>query len=90
MGIIINRLGGQCPVQGEGTINSKRFYFRARDQHWSIGIGNNPVCNPEWYWREPYGTAEFVAGWMGYEEAEAFIRLAAKRYMAGEEGMVER
>lgn len=37
--IVIDRLGGLCPVQAEGTIDGVPFYFRSRGEHWSIEIG---------------------------------------------------
>ena len=53
--IVIESIGGQCPVQAEGTIDGKPFYFRARNAYWSIGIGGEDVvCSPEWYFDAPY------------------------------------
>lgn len=37
--IIIDSFGGNCPVQAEGTIDGKPFYFRARGSSWSMSIG---------------------------------------------------
>jgi hypothetical protein len=78
--IVIDWLGGNCPVQAEGTIAGKPFYFRARGEHWSIGIGGDTVGDPEWYYEEPYGDEEYVAGWMSEDEAREFIDKAAKLY----------
>jgi hypothetical protein len=80
--IEIRYLGGNCPVQGEGTINGKKFYFRARGEHWSLGVGADPVGEPEWYHEKPYGVWP-DAGWMPLDEAEDFLRTAADRYAAG-------
>lgn len=79
--IVISWLGGNCPVQAEGTINGKAFYFRARGEHWSIGIGGDPVGDPEWECCEPYGSWP-DAGWMTEDEARGFIADAAARYEA--------
>lgn len=49
MTLHIEWLGGNCPVQSEGTVDGKPFYFRARGEHWSMGIGGEPVGEPEWY-----------------------------------------
>lgn len=38
-GIVINTLGGNCPVQADGEIDGVPFYFRARGERWSIEIG---------------------------------------------------
>ena len=81
-------LGGNCPVQGEGTVDGKPFYFRARGESWSMSIGGPDVVGaPEWYWEEDYGTGPFDAGWMRDEEAEGFLRAAAVRWRNGEKGM---
>lgn len=37
--IVIESLGGNCPVQATGTIDGEPFYFRSRGEHWSIEIG---------------------------------------------------
>lgn len=80
--ITIDGIYGNCPVQAEGTINGKPFYFRARGDHWSLGIGSEPVGNPEWEHSEWFGEWP-DAGWMTVERAEAFLRAAADRYANG-------
>jgi hypothetical protein len=80
--IHIDWIGGNCPVQAEGTINDKPFYFRARGEHWSLGIGIDPIGDPEWEHAEWYGEWP-DAGWMPVEEAEAFLRHAAACYAEG-------
>jgi hypothetical protein len=78
--IVIASLGGNCPVQAEGTINDQPFYFRARGDHWSLNIGGaDLILNPTWHYAEDYGQWP-DAGWMSKEEAEAFIHKAAARY----------
>ena len=81
--VIITKLYGFCPVQAEGTINGEEFYFRARGQRWSIGIGGKVVSDPNWYYEEPYGEVMFDAGWMPEEEARAFIEKAALQWEKG-------
>lgn len=84
--LIINGVGGNCPVQGEGTIGGKEFYFRARGDRWSIGIGGDVILSPEWYYEEAYGTWP-DAGWMSEAEARSFIAAASARYLAGDPSM---
>lgn len=73
-GVVIEDIGGNCPVQAEGTIDGKPFYFRARGSHWSLSIGGEDVVGePEWRHEEPYGDGPFDAGWMDVDEARAFI-----------------
>ncbi|XAI96366.1 hypothetical protein [Microcystis phage Mae-JY30] len=76
--IKIIEIDGLCPVQAEGTIDGKPFYFRARGQHWHIGIGDDPMGNPEWGYGGTYGEP-YEAGYLDRPEATAtaFIELAA-------------
>jgi len=81
--LVIDMIYGNCPVQAEGTIDGVAFYFRARGQHWSIGVGGcDPVCAPAWYREEPWGDGPFSAGWMDVEEARRIIEKCAAEYLA--------
>lgn len=79
--VIIDQIGGNCPVQAEGTICGKPFYFRARGEGWRMNIGGSDVVgNPEWSFYQEYGDDPHAAGWMSVEDAAAFIRMAADKY----------
>jgi hypothetical protein len=78
----IEMIGGNCPVQADGKIDGTPFYFRARGESWSIGIGGDVVGEPDWYYEEDYPGGQFAAGWMTETEARAFIDQAAERYLA--------
>ena len=79
--LVIDCLGGNCPVQAEGTLDGLPFYFRARGSRWSMSVGGDDVVlAPTWYHEEPYGEGPFDAGWMDREEALAFIHKAADLY----------
>lgn len=85
--LISDGIFGCCPVQSEGTVNGDRFYFRARGNHWSFSVGDDPVgvsCGlaEGFHHEEEYGDGPYDAGWMPVEEAEAFIRRAAQLYVA--------
>lgn len=81
--IQIKWLGGNCPVQAEGTVNGKEFYFRARGDSWSMQIGGEDVVgDPEWEYEEDYGEGPYDAGWMTEDEARAFLQQAAELYAA--------
>jgi hypothetical protein len=82
LNVNIEELGGYCPVQGHGTVDGKEFYFRARGNSWTMGIGGDVVGNPDWSIRQPYGTGDFDAGYMDMDEARAFIHQAAGQYLA--------
>lgn len=58
---------GACPLQIEGTINGVPFYFRSRWDRWRIGIGGEPVGEPEWERSENWGDNPGAAGWMPEE-----------------------
>ena len=83
--VVIDTIGGNCPVQAEGTIDGVPFYFRARGDSWSLGIGADPVGKAHWEHREWFGEWP-DAGWMSLEEAAAFLHRAADRYARGEPG----
>lgn len=81
--IVIDCIGGNCPVQAEGTIDGQPFYFRARGEHWSLSVGGADVIgDPAWYYEEEYPGGPFAAGWMSQEEARKFLQEAAERYLA--------
>jgi hypothetical protein len=78
--IHIDYIGGNCPVQAEGTVGGKPFYFRARWDKWSMGIGGDPVLNPEFYREAPYGKKQGEAGWMPQYQALIFIAKSIREY----------
>lgn len=81
--IDIEWLGGNCPVQAEGTVDGKEFYFRARGQRWSMSIGGEDVVGaPDWYLEAEYPGGPFAAGWMSEEEALALIHKAIDAWIA--------
>lgn len=94
MSVQIEMLGGYCPVQAEGTIDGKSFYFRARGRRWTMGIGGDPVGHPselegkrpEWYRERVWGDSPYAAGWMEEDEARRIIQQCADDYIAGKKG----
>lgn len=78
--VVIDTIGGNCPVQAKGTIFGNLFYFRARGDHWSISIGGaDPVMHPEWYYEQDYGQWP-EAGGMTKDEVINFIHWSAARF----------
>lgn len=73
-------VGGQCPVQGEGTVDGLSWYFRARHDEWSFEVwrgpfredGELPIGDPIWSAR---GEAN-DASWMRMSEAWSLIEAA--------------
>lgn len=87
--VVIHGIGGNCPVQAEGTINGAPFYFRARGEHWSMEVGGGFVLEDEkkgipatgFYIERDYGNGPFDAGWMPIDEARSFIAESAAEYV---------
>lgn len=78
---------GPVPVQIEGTIDGKRYYFRARFNAWSLSVhetapGEYHTWPDDEFWRyeEFYGESGYDASWMPEDEAIAFIIKAAGEY----------
>lgn len=85
--ILIDGIGGSCPVQAEGTIDGFPFYFRARGEHWSLSIASgedkDPVFPKDGFThRERYGNEPFAAGYITNEEAIGFIEKASEVFHA--------
>ena len=82
--VAIASIAGSVPVEGEGKIGGRPFYFRACGASWSLSIGGtDPARNPEWRQWEEWGTWP-DAGYMEVVEAEALIRRTAAGYLKGE------
>jgi hypothetical protein len=67
---------GSCPVQAEGTINGKRFYFRARKSTMQLFIGNTKSAIPKAggvMLEKPYKGEEGMAGHACPNECRDFI-----------------
>jgi hypothetical protein len=99
-GILIDEIGGACPLQAEGFIDGHPFYFRARGDRWQIGLAAQGGTQDDavqatimrdlppgyWYYEEDYGEPNgFAAGWMPVREGLEFIEQAAQRFRAGDE-----
>ena len=94
--VLIDTIGGNCPVQAEGTIDGFPFYFRARGERWTMTVANKKDTAREelysgypdtWHYEEPYGDGPFAAGWMEEKEALAFIYKAADLFKTSEENV---
>jgi hypothetical protein len=76
----IDWIGGACPVQAEGTVDDRQFYFRARHSEWRLDIATDasgPHGKTAWSYGEVYGEGPYDAGWMTEDEARALIDRAA-------------
>jgi len=53
--LVFDRAGGACPVQATGTYKGEPFYFRYRWGYASLGLGNEPIINPDIEYELQYG-----------------------------------
>jgi len=53
--LVFDRAGGACPVQATGTYQGQPFYFRYRWGFASLGLGGEPIMNPEYETSLSYG-----------------------------------
>lgn len=90
LGIVFDEIGGNCPLQAEGSFDQQRFYFRARYNRWRFHAWTGSEhyqdaenCD-EWVVERPYGTDRFDAGWMHQHEAIHFICDCVDEYRAAE------
>lgn len=83
LSIVIDAIGGNCPVQAEGSFDGKRFYFRARGDGWQFHVADTDegIFGPdEWMIDRDYGDGPFDAGWMHKHEAVGFICQSVEEY----------
>lgn len=85
MNLIIQWIGGNCPVQAEGTIDGVPFYFRSRGERWSFSVHENDPVGVAlgevngFYVEEIWGKFP-EAGWMDVDTAEQIIKKCANEY----------
>lgn len=82
-------LSGYCPVQGEGFLDGKPWYFRARHDGWSFSVAESTEIDPidvrwykaaGWYYEGDYDNAS----WMAYEDAWDIIKACVEKYFKNE------
>jgi hypothetical protein len=89
-------IGGLCPVQGEGTVDGKPWYFRARGDRWSMYVAEREGADPVdvgfeeagWMAMGDYGTWP-EAGYMPDEDAWRFIGQVIGDFRAGKLARIE-
>jgi len=86
-GVLVEWLSGLCPVQAQGWVDDKAFYFRARHDEWSISITKSEATDLDealeendstWRYYEKYGE-DPEAGYMPFIEALQFIESSAEK-----------
>ncbi len=85
------QIWGHAPVQAEGTIEGREFYFRARGDEWTFAVAEvdeaDPAdicCSDQGFFRQGiYGKAkDYDASYMPYDEAERLIRICAQEFLS--------
>ena len=79
-----------APVQYEGMVQGRPFYFRARWDTWRFAIADtfdeavraNENSEAVFFRSSKYGTGPYDASAMDLEEAEAIIRACVAEYLA--------
>jgi hypothetical protein len=84
LGIRIDVIGGNAPVQAEGYFDDRAFYFRARHASWLLEVGPReiPWCCDDWAIELDYGRGE-DASWMPIHEAIHFICDGVTEFRSG-------
>jgi hypothetical protein len=87
-GCKITWLAGMCPLQGEGQIDGRAFYFRSRHEHWGLSLSvsqDQDTTGVSLGWTEGYVYSERYgrigqhdAGYMSIGEGVASIVRAAR------------
>lgn len=86
----LERTCDAAPVQYEGKIGDLYFYFRARWNGWSFGIGKTQLEAAEatmyenglFSRRSDWGGEFAAASWMPFDVAEELIRQCIEEYYA--------
>lgn len=80
-------LSGWTPVQAEGRLDGRYFYFRARGSYWRFEWGGSEqwTRSPRWWHEESWpSVTDFEAGYMSDEEAVSCILKAIDLFRNGD------
>ena len=84
--LVIDWIGGNCPVQSEGTVRGIPYYFRSRHENWTFSLGSDPITWEiealDFHVSGLYKKGEpEQAGYMPEDEAREIIKLCAELYI---------
>ena len=72
----IESIGGNCPVQADGTIDGHKFYFRARGDRLQMHVHRFDVfADDAWFFEQRYRESP-DAGYISNDLALAWIKFA--------------
>lgn len=69
-------ISGFCPVQGEGMVLGRPWYFRARHDSWRLEVDEKVIAHGDC-------DGDFDGSWMPFSEAWKLIRLHLDAYAKG-------
>jgi hypothetical protein len=78
-----------APVQAEGTIKGKAFYFRSRHGHWTFAVSEDTNTSPidiqsteqGFFIEQQYGNKSSNASYLPLDEAKKIIEDCAEMYL---------
>lgn len=82
-GVVVETFDGWCPVQGRGTIDGLRWYFRARGEHFQFHVAkadDHLFHNDLFYVDIEWPAGAFGASWMEPEDAIKCLHLVVNLY----------
>jgi hypothetical protein len=90
MQLEMQRTLDEAPVEYEGTIDGRPFYFRARHDGWFFGVADtideasiaDTLPHGTFFRRANWGNGPYAASHMPFPEAERIIRACAEEYVA--------
>ena len=82
-----------APVQAEGTVSGRAFYFRARGEEWELTIAEQPGIDPAdvgpddvaagaaWYRSGVVPGGQFAASYLPPDQARSIIDECARAFL---------
>ena len=82
-GVVVEEFDGWCPVQGRGTVDGRRWYFRARGTHFQFHVAkfdDHLFHNNIFYVDIEWPSGPYEAGWMDPQDAVRCLHLVVNLY----------
>lgn len=101
-GVTVNATTGAAPVQVEGEVDGKCFYFRSRGDNWYFCIADTPDAairaefqQTAFYVECKYGLPQgyppshFLASWMPHDVARQLIQTCIQAWRLSQQAVAE-
>lgn len=82
-GMVLDWCGGFCPVQAEGWLDDKAFYFRARGEHWQFHVAkdrSHRFVNDRFFCDIAWPEGRYMAGYMSPVDVLKCLHLGVALY----------